>query len=377
MLSANDRKEPTNFPYWFKIIHLLGEEQGRYSPVLVVLNEKNDKHQFNFDLKFYQDRYPELQIKVCGVNLDQRDARFQVLQEMIQKQLSQLSHVTDVRPARWNDIRNDLRQLAKKKDYINFAEYAAVCQQYDVNNEASQKLLSGALHRLGSLLHFVEDPCLQDFIILKPQWAVDAVYSVLVDNEIARNDGYFTQEKLDTIWKEYTVAERVNLLNLMKQENFEICYALSSQATTYIAPQLLNDRQPHYQWDDSECLKFRFQYKFMPEGIITRLIVRLNNLIAKDGKSDLSWRKGVLLEQNGCRAQVREEDNRDGLKVIDIAVTGDINQRKFLLHTIREEIQEIHRKWFKNIQAKEMIPCLCGYCVKSERQTLNTLNEVY
>ena len=180
------------------------------------------------------------------------------------------------------------------------------------------------------------------------------------------NDGYFTQEKLDTIWKDYRVAERVNLLNLMKQENFEICYALSSNDNTYIAPQLLNDRQPHYDWDDSDSLKFRFQYKFMPEGIITRLIVRLNGLIAKNDQSDLSWLKGVLLEQNGCRAQVREEDNRDGLKVIDIAVTGNINQRKFLLHTIREEIQEIHRKWFKNIQAEQMIPCLCDYCSDTE-----------
>lgn len=64
LVSANDRKEPTNFPYWFKIIHLLGEEQGRYSPVLVVLNEKDDKfiNKFNFDRKFYEERYPELQI---------------------------------------------------------------------------------------------------------------------------------------------------------------------------------------------------------------------------------------------------------------------------------------------------------------------------
>ena len=158
--------------------------------ILLLLRYLPKGFQVEFDLKFYQDRYPELQIEVCEVNLDQRntrsDTRFKVLQETIQKQLSQLSHVTDARPARWNAIRNDLRELAKQKDYINFAEYAGICKKYDVTDEASQKVLSGALHRLGSLLHFVDDPCLQDFIILKPQWAVDAVYSVLVDNEIAR-----------------------------------------------------------------------------------------------------------------------------------------------------------------------------------------------
>lgn len=100
----------------------------------------------------------------------------------------------------------------------------------------------------------------------------------------------------------------------------------------------------------------------MPEGIITRLIVRLNALIAEEQGIDLVWRKGVVLEQNDCRALIREEDNRDGLKVINIAVTGIVNERKFLLRKIREEIQEIHHKWFKNIQAEQMIPCNCNYC---------------
>ncbi|MEE9302182.1 MAG: COR domain-containing protein [Thiotrichaceae bacterium] len=276
LLSANDRKEPTNFPYWFKIIHLLGEEHGRYSPVLVVLNEKDDKfiNKFNFDLTFYQDRYPELQIEICEVNLAKRDGRFQAMRETVQRQLSQLSHVTDDRPARWNDIRNDLRELAKNKDYINFSQYAEVCHKNSVKEEVSQRVLSGYLHRLGSLLHFSDDPSLRDFIILKPQCAVDAVYSVLVDKEVSDSNGRFTQEKLDAIWKDYIISERGHLLNLMKQENFEICYELEcdnhGKPKTYIAPQLLNSQQPEFQWDDTDSLKFRFQYTFMPEGIITR-----------------------------------------------------------------------------------------------------------
>lgn len=99
LVSANDRKEPTNFPYWFKIIHLLGEEQGRYSPVLVVLNEKDDKfiNKFNFDHKFYEERYPELQIEVCEVDLSKRDAAYQLTRNSVQRMLSQLPYVADPR----------------------------------------------------------------------------------------------------------------------------------------------------------------------------------------------------------------------------------------------------------------------------------------
>lgn len=372
LVSANDRKEPTNFPYWFKIIHLLGEERGFHSPVLVVLNEKDDRfiNKFNFDRKFYQDRYPELTIEVCEVNLAQHDSKLDALRRTIQEMLVKLPHVNDDRPARWQDIRDSLRERAKTADHISFADYAAICAQHAVTAEDSQLLLSGYLHRLGSVLHFAADMQLRDFMVLNPQWAVDAVYSVLADNEIAAASGRFTQRKLDAVWVRYSMTERTKLLNLMKQDNFEICYPLSDGG--YIAPQLLCDQQPVYAWDDSDTLKFRFQYKFMPEGIVTRLIVRLNALIAKDANGkDMVWRKGVLLADAGCQAQVREEENREGLKVIDIAVTGEIHQRKYLLRRVRDEVQAIHQKWFRNIQSDQMIPCQCAHCqnpASSERK---------
>jgi hypothetical protein len=150
-----------------------------------VQNDKNGQFIQQFDAKHYTQRYPELSISTRTVNLGKDDADFQALRTKIQTLLTQLPHVNDVRPARWNDIRTTLRECAKKQHHINFAEYAAICQQHTVKDEASQLLLSSYLHRLGSLLHFVDDPTLRDFIILNPQWAVDAVYSVLNDNRIA------------------------------------------------------------------------------------------------------------------------------------------------------------------------------------------------
>ncbi|MFZ1234262.1 MAG: leucine-rich repeat protein [Thiofilum sp.] len=372
LVSANDRKEPTNFPYWFKIIHLLGEEQGRYSPVLVVLNEKDDKfiNKFNFDRKFYEERYPELQIEVCEVNLDKRDDHFKAMRSTIQRMLSQLSHVTDPRPARWKDIRAALQECAKTTNHISFEKYSAICSEHAVEDEESQLVLSRYLHKLGSLLHFTDDPSLHNFIILNPQWAVDAVYSVLNNNEVARKDGYFSRAQVEAIWRDkYNHDERCKLLSLMQKENFEICYPLNYQKDLYIAPQLLNAEQMPFIWDNKDNLRFRFQYKFMPEGIITRLIVRLNTILACgiEGKQ-LIWRKGAVFTERDCRALVQEEENRDGLKIIDIAINGNVNERKYLLRRLRDEIQDIHHKWFRNIQAEQMIPCICTYCTDPQHK---------
>ena len=379
LVSANDRKEPTNFPYWFKIIHLLGEEQGRYSPVLVVLNEKDDKfiNKFNFDRKFYEERYPELQIEVCEVNLNNRDNYFKAMRSTIQRMLSQLSHVTDPRPARWKDIRAALQERAKTANHITFDEYSTICKTHEVKDEESQLVLSRYLHKLGSLLHFTDDPNLHNFIILNPQWAVDAVYSVLNNNEVARNDGYFSRAQVEAIWKpKYSYDERCKLLGLMQKENFEICYPLDYQKDLYIAPQLLNAEQPKFTWDNKDNLRFRFQYKFMPEGIITRLIVRLNTILEGgiEGKQ-LIWRKGAVFIESECRALVQEEENREGLKIIDIAINGNVNERKYLLRRIRDEIQNIHHKWFKNIQSEQMIPCICSYCVNPTHTDINFFKE--
>jgi hypothetical protein len=110
----------------------------------------------------------------------------------------------------------------------------------------------------------------------------------------------------------------------------------------------------------------------MPDGIIARLIVRLNEYI-EDG---LIWKRGVILTKDNCQAQIIEEDNAEGLKIIDIHINGDIHQRKYLLHTIRQEIESIHHKWFKNIQSEAMIPCSCEECKNSKIPTYFEYSEL-
>lgn len=93
----------------------------------------------------------------------------------------------------------------------------------------------------------------------------------------------------------------------------------------------------------------------MPEGIITRLIVRLNDKLDKfidesGNTCDVVWRKGMVLNHDSCRAQIiEEENNRDGLKTIDIAVTGNTNKRKYLLHLIRTEVESLHKNGLETL----------------------------
>ncbi len=376
LVSANDRKESTNFPYWFKIINLLGQDEGRYSPVIVVLNEKDRQfiHKFNFDKAAIECQYPHIPLQVCEVNLDKtkRGAKFEVLKQTIQEALTNLPLVKNVKPAAWQPIREALRKRAKRDAHINLDAYVRICKKHGVTEQNQQLLFLRYLHRLGSLLHFANDETLADFIILNPQWAVDAVYCVIADKTIVANNGYFKRSQVDTIWAskkhkngapKYNQAEQNKLFNLMKKDNFEICYALKDRPNEFIAPQLLATERPNYQWDDKQNLRFRYQYEFMPQGIIARLIVRLSHLLKKQDGCDVIWRQGMLLEdsETQCNALI-QEDEIAGLKVIDIAINGNPHQRKYLLYDIRKALNDLHKRWFSNIKVEEMIPCNCREC---------------
>ncbi|NJN30669.1 MAG: hypothetical protein HC824_09775 [Synechococcales cyanobacterium RM1_1_8] len=70
---------------------------------------------------------------------------------------------------------------------------------------------------------------------------------------------------------------RRELLALMQK--FAICYPLRDRPGSYIAPSLLSIDRPDYKWDDNNNLILRYEYDFMPKGILTRLIVEMHELI--------------------------------------------------------------------------------------------------
>ena len=152
VLVADDRKQHTLFPYWFEAIRLLGKDDiYGHSPVLVVLNERNNKSITNFDHVEYRRRYPDMQIQVCEVDLcDTNPLRFRQLRERVQEALCHLPHVGRPLPAKWPRIREDLLTLKNEgRNYWSLSEFGEVCARHRVIREDDLALISLYLHRLG------------------------------------------------------------------------------------------------------------------------------------------------------------------------------------------------------------------------------------
>lgn len=342
VLVCDDRKEDTDFSYWLQVVEMLSNG----SPLLIVQNEKQDRTR-DINGSSLRARFSNLR-DVLAVNLDTNRGLDGVIQS-VRKELESLPHVGVGLPATWKRVREALEQ--DQRDYLGLKEYLEICQQHGFTRRADKLQLSGYLHDLGICLHFQDDPLLKNTVILKPSWGTDAVYRVLDDPEVITARGQFTRRQLERIWSEEKYAGMQDeLLGLMMK--FQLCYALES-GRAWIAPQLLSSEQPSYPWEPTGGLVLRYEYAFLPKGIVTRLIVAMHRLIA-GGK--LVWKTGVLLERDGNRAEIIEEYAQRRIRV---RVNGP--DPRVLLSIVDEQLERLHAS-FSRLQYEKFLPCPCGEC---------------
>ncbi|WP_236507636.1 COR domain-containing protein, partial [Tychonema sp. BBK16] len=373
VLLVDNRRENRNLCYWLSIIELL----SKGSPVFLVYNEKQD---ICCEINLSQQRrdFRNLE-KDFATNLASNRG-LEPLQRALQNRIATLEHISTPIPKRWANVRYVLENYSQGQTHIEVGEFFNICvsQGFKKSDRPAMLSLSKYLHDLGIILHFQKDSILKKVVILRPELATKAVYKVVgnkkvtddgevTDNaEIIDNYGYFTQENLKQIWRDREYRDlQDELLHLMK--HFKLCYEIPCKPGQYIAPQLLPLETPNYDWDDTDNLILRYEYDFMPKGIITRFIVEMHLLIYRPqsdlpkGKGDIVWRDGVILADNYAKAEVIENyDQRE----IRIRVSG--NHKKSLLERIRHELWKIHATYDDRLKYKEFIPCNCHQCQGSQ-----------
>ncbi|MCA1620260.1 MAG: leucine-rich repeat domain-containing protein [Acidobacteria bacterium] len=348
ILVADTRKEDTDFFYWLNIVELLSDG----SPLLIVKNERQDRRREIND-RLLRGQFPNLK-ETLATNLATNRGLDRILVEVMHY-LKGLPHVGATLPKTWVKVREALER--DERNYIGSQEYFVICERNGFKEQKDKLQLSGYLHDLGVCLHFQDDPLLRKTVILKPRWGTDAVYKVLDNNRVVGSLGKFDRADLADIWRADEYAEmRDELLQLMI--NFKLCYRIPG-SDLYIAPQLLTENQPHYEWDEADNLLLRYIYEFMPKGIITQFIVAMHEMIAGEGQG-LVWRSGVIVEDGPTRAEVIEHYGRREIK---IRVAG--RRKKELMTVISYELDKIHAS-YNRLRYSKLIPCNCAKCKSSQ-----------
>ncbi|MDB5385058.1 MAG: Ras of Complex, Roc, domain of DAPkinase, partial [Planctomycetaceae bacterium] len=206
-------------------------------------------------------------------------------------------------------------------------------------------------------LHFQNDPLLNKSVILQNQWATEAVFRILDDETVKSQRGRFTAADCQRLWAASAYADmQFELRGLM--EKFELCFQLAAPyAEQWLAPQLLSPSKPPEltQWAQPDDLVVRFQYPFLPRGLVSRLMVRQHRFVRQ---LEHSWAHGALFEHLGTEVLVEETIKGNE---IDLRARGP--EQKALLSVLCSDLEALNDS-FKGLHGRveKLVPCLCTMC---------------
>ena len=349
--NSSQAVQDDGFKYWLELIEALSEG----SPVLIFQNEKAGRSK-SIDAAGIKGRFTNVKDIYRG-NLELPEAA-EKLAEAIRHHVQQLPHVGEAVPARWLEIRAELAERKQQDPYISRKDYFQIYGRHLELDETKALQLSRYLHDLGVFLHFQDDPLLARLVILKNDWATEAVFNVLDDEPTKALSGYFTRADCQRIWAQSTYRDlHPELLALM--EKFELCYKLADQPTeTWLATQLLSPSTPKavQDWPQPDDLVLTYQYDFLPKGLISRLICRMNRFVRQP---DRSWRSGAFFEHGQSELLARLVSPMG--QEIELRARGP--ERKALLSVISSDLDALNAT-FEGLRDKvrKLVPCLCSKC---------------
>ncbi|MDX2151810.1 MAG: COR domain-containing protein [Bryobacteraceae bacterium] len=341
------------FRYWLDLVDVF----GGHSPVLIFQNEKGGRSKA-LDWGGIKGRYDNVEERYTGDLLERAAA--DGLREGIEYHAAKLRHVGDALPAKWVQIRADIEERARAVPWIPQQEYFEIYERHLPRDRERALHLSRYLHDLGVFLHFQDDALLRHTVILQNEWATEAVFRILDDEEVKRRSGLFDEGDCLRVWRDSRYAGmHAELRALMA--NFELCYELQDRRPRgWLAAQLLPPSKPERLagWGRPDDLVLRYRYQFLPKGTISRLTVRLNRYIADPA---LAWRSGVLFSSDGTDVLV--ELLADG-REIELRARGA--DRKELLAVAAADLDALNHS-IPGLRDKvdKRIPCPCTVCAGS------------
>ncbi len=343
--------------YWLKTIQSFAGD----SPIIIVVNkcDKGIGRIRRIDESEYKARFPQIKDIVyvsCKDNVHIKELKNLIKNAAINLPLMKTTWLSS-----WMRVRNKLETLSKQLNFISYREYIKICEGVNIDVEEAKSLIK-YLHDLGIVLYYHDDSLLKNLVILSSEWGTDAVYKILDEQEqlLKGRNGILYCDDLSKIWNNtnrYPQERYPYLLNLMKK--FQLAFEVTN--STYLVAELLDNKtiNLNYDFPHGHTLCFRYEYDFIPAGIMTRFIVSINHYLETINGVKQCWKRGAYLKYHTAYALVKLHENL-AERYLEIKVSGSIpRERQELLTIIRTTFNKINSQ-FNQIVVTEKIPCICS-----------------
>jgi small GTP-binding protein len=364
VLDPRSNTEMHDAEYW---LGLLKRYAGN-APVLVALNRQDARQGgYDVDRRVLKERFPFIH-SFTATNCEQRDtcnALMKGLRDAVESLndtepphlkvpqswinvIEECDGESATKPKLgqkrifpWLSFAKQQAPKSKGRQHMTLDEFREICSEHGESSLAKQESLARLLHKLGAVLHFVDEPRLRDTAVLNPHWVTDGVYRLLRFKDRPESDGTLSvKDALTALPGESEITARF-LFRLM--ERFDMCFPLDDKEngelpTRWLVPGALGEFQPDSvgtDWQTRNGVRLRYVYDPLPEGVLPRFIVMTNLL--SEGRP--RWRNGVVLEDGLAKALVRRGEKRDYVEIIAV---GPDEERLRLLEIIQGTLERIH-----------------------------------
>lgn len=266
---ARQEEEYGRIDYWLNTIQSFAND----SPIIIVVNKCDEtrKNVKSIDFEDLKKNFPQI---INLFNVSCRDnINIEYLRQEIVNQAKNLPLMKTIWFSTWVSIRKDLEELSKTKNIINFDEYLVICSKHEIYDLEAVSLIK-YLHDLGVVLYFHEDILLRNIVILSPEWGTDAVYKILdaQANILKDRNGILYSDDLSDIWDNVEIYPKSIYPYILKlMEKFQLSFIVENQKQTYLVAELLDNTEKNIplEFANGSTLNFRYEYKFLPAGIMT------------------------------------------------------------------------------------------------------------
>jgi len=341
VVDARKGDQLNNVEYWLKLIESFGGD----SPIIIVINQIDQlrgQRPLNLDRKALHEKY---NIRDFVETSCETGEGIQELKAAIANEVEHLEHVRDIWPREWLAIKKRLKDM--RDDYIPVEKYLEICGEENLSDDDLRQSLLDILHILGTVVRFPGDTQ-----VLNPRWVTQGVYGLLTSAQLVKDQGQFDLKDIGKILAglpdvkdHYPPHTHRRLIDVMR--HFQLCFEFTDRPGHYLIPRHLHDNELDIPWNDTDALRFEYHYETLPDSVISRFIVRMNQHIIKQ----YYWKNGVFLHSSENRGKIKADliDRK-----IFISIIGKEQTRRAFLAVIRSAFDEINSNF--KIEIKQMIP---------------------
>jgi internalin A len=373
VLLSSTRFHNHNFDYWIPTIFQFGNN----SPILIgqTCHDGNKKNWNDLGTYLANPNFNIIkngQLPYIELNLLNNNEGLKEIESLIISQIMKLGKFGKGVPKSYLLIRTELLKISKDNTCITFDDFSAICKNINLEHFKKYNDITDCclfFHDIGVVLWYSDNIYLRNWVILQPEWAMNAVYLMIDDSDIQERKGHIIPNDFERLWGGFNSGSKKDILKTML-EAFKITFPKKHLIGEYILPARLESIPLELIWNNlAGALLLIFKFDFMPKGLVNQLSAELSRYIESD--NDI-WNNAVnfIYGNTKTTAQVFEDFSKCKIKII---VVG--NEARELITLIKNALHDI-LDGYKGVKPEILVPCSCSVCTQNAEPHLFLYNKL-